>query len=66
MTPAEIPEGWEVGHLEGHYTKIMKIGNCTATVHRPFLDEKERAKREERVRDALRGLIKKGVFDYEQ
>ena len=54
-----IPTDWVTGVKEGHYTKTMQIGNCTVTVHRPILDDRERAKREERVRDALKGFINK-------
>ena len=56
-----IPADWVIGVKEGHYTKTMQIGNCTVTVHRPILDDQERAKREERVRDALMGLMQKGI-----
>ena len=55
-----IPADWVTGIKDGHYSKTFQVGNCTATVHRPILDDQERAKREERVIDALRGLIKKG------
>lgn len=55
MTPAE----WVTGIKDGYRTKTIQVGNCTVTVHRPILDEQERARAEERVRDALRGLIKK-------
>ena len=55
-----MSEFWETGIKPGYYTKEMQIGNCTVTVHRPILDEKERARREEQVRVALRGLIMKG------
>ncbi len=57
MTPAK----WETGIVPGYETKIVQVGNCTVRVHRPILDSEERAKREEEVRNALRGLIKKGV-----
>ena len=53
-----IPADWETGIKEGYYTKTVQINNCTVTVHRPILNDQERAKAEERVRDALRGLIK--------
>lgn len=56
-----IPADWVTGIKEGHYTKTMQVGNCTVTVHRPILDDEERAKREARVIDALKGLIKKGI-----
>ena len=56
MTPAE----WVTGIKEGYRTKTMQIGNCTVTVHRPILDDQEKARAEEKVRDALRGLMVKG------
>ena len=54
-------ESWVTGIKDGYQTKTMQIGNCTVRVHRPILDDQERAKREEQVRDALRGLIKKEI-----
>ena len=48
-----IPEGWELGHRDGYYSKTFQVGNCTATVHRPILDNEERLRREEAVRQAL-------------
>jgi hypothetical protein len=55
-----MSEEWVTGIKDGYYTKKMQIGNCKVTVHRPILDDQERAKAEERVIDALRGLIEKG------
>jgi hypothetical protein len=57
MTSAD----WVAGVKAGYETKTVQVGNCTVRVHRPILDSEERARREEQVRDALRGLIKKGV-----
>ena len=57
MTPAK----WETGIVPGYETKIVQVGNCTVRIHSPILDAQEREKRENQVRDALRGLIKKGV-----
>lgn len=54
-------ESWATGIKAGYETKAVRVGNCTVRVHRPILDSEERARREEQVRDALRGLIKKGV-----
>jgi hypothetical protein len=54
-------EPWETGIKAGYETKTVQVGNCTVRVHRPILDSEERSRREEQVRDALRGLIKKGV-----
>ena len=60
MTTAD-EDGWETGIKDGYRTKTMQIGNCKVTVHRPILNDQERARAEEKVIDALRGLIKKGV-----
>ena len=57
MTPAN----WEPGFKNGYETKVVQVGNCTVRIHRPILDDQERARAEEQVRDALRGLIKRGV-----
>ena len=57
MNPAE----WVTGIKPGFETKIIQVGNCTVRIHSPILDAQERAKREEEVKDALRGLIKKGI-----
>ena len=54
-----MSESWVTGIKEGYYTKTFQVNNCTVTVHRPILDDQERAKREDQVRNALRGLIKK-------
>ena len=56
-----MPESWETGIKEGYRTKEVQVGNCTVRIHRPILDAQERAKAEEQVRDALRGLIRKGT-----
>lgn len=54
-------DDWVTGVKDGYQTKIVQVGNCTVRIHRPILDDQERAKREERVIDALKGLIKKGI-----
>ena len=56
-----MSEEWVTGLKEGYYSKTIQIGNCTAVIHRPILDDQERARAEEQVMDALRGLIKKGT-----
>ena len=56
-----MSESWVTGIKEGYETKTIQVGNCTVRIHSPILDDQERAKREENVRDALRGLIRKGV-----
>jgi hypothetical protein len=53
-------DGWVTDVKPGYYTKTMQIGSCKVTVHRPILNEQERAKAEARVIDALKGLLKKG------
>ena len=55
-----MPESWETGIKAGHQTKVVQVGNCTVRIHRPILSEQERTRRENQVKDALRGLIKKG------
>ena len=55
-----MSEEWVEGIHPGYRTKTMQVGNCTVRIHRPILSEQERARAEEKVRDALRGLIKKG------
>ena len=52
---------WVTGYKEGYETKIMQVGNCTVRIHSPILDDQEREKREENVRDALRGLMRRGI-----
>lgn len=51
---------WKSGIKDGYRTKTMQVGNCTVRVHRPIMDDQEMVRAEERVRDALRGLIRKG------
>ena len=52
---------WVTGIKEGYETKTIQVGNCTVRIHSPILDDQERERREEQVRDALRSLIKKGI-----
>ena len=51
---ATIPDGWVVGHHEGYYTKILKVGNCTVEVNRPILTPEEQKRREDQVIEALK------------
>ena len=44
---------WTTGIHEGYRTKVVKIGNATVEINRPILDEKEQARRENQVKDAL-------------
>ena len=55
-----MSEAWATGIRDGYETKTVQVGNCTVTVHRPILDDQEKARAEEKVRDALRGLMVKG------
>ena len=50
---------WVTGIKEGYETKTIQVGNCTVRIHSPILDDQERARREEQVKDALRGLMRK-------
>ena len=52
---------WVTGIKEGYETKTVQVGNCTVRIHSPILDEQERTRREEQLRDALRGLMRKGI-----
>ena len=56
-----MSDDWTTGIKDGYQTKIVQIGNCTVKIHRPILDDQERARAEEQVRDALKGLIMKGT-----
>lgn len=58
MNPAEE---WVTGIKDGYETKTIQVGNCTVRIHSPILDAQERVRREEQVRDALRGLLRKGI-----
>ena len=49
------------GTVPSYETEIVQLPNCTVRIHRPILDDQERVRRENQVKDALRGLIKKGV-----
>lgn len=49
MTPAK----WETGIAPGYETKIVQVGNCTVRIHSPILDQAERERREEQVKNAL-------------
>lgn len=53
MSEFKTPEGWSTGYHDGYYTKIIKVGNCTAEINRPFLADEERKKREEALVRAL-------------
>lgn len=59
MSEASIPNGWETGIKPGYETKTIQVGNCTVRIHSPILDDQEMARREEQVKDALRGLMRK-------
>ena len=43
---------------DGYRTKTIQSGKCTIVLHRPILAEKERAKREQQVRDAMSGVMR--------
>lgn len=57
-----MSESWATGIREGYETKTVQVGNCTVRIHSPILDDQERARREEEVRDALRGLIRRNLI----
>jgi hypothetical protein len=54
-----VSDQWQAVR-DGYKTKEVQVGNCTVRIHRPLLSEEEQRRREEQVRDALRGLVKKG------
>lgn len=54
----ERTDVWMTGIREGCRTKVIQVGNATIEIHRPILDDAERNKRENQVKDALRGLGK--------
>ena len=56
-----MQDQWQTNQKDGYKTKTVQIGNCTVIVHRPLLDADEQARREEQVRNALRGFIRKGT-----
>ena len=43
---------------EGYRTKVIQVGNATIEINRPILTDAERIKRENQVKDALRGFGK--------
>lgn len=47
---------WTTDINPGYRTKIIKVGNCTIEINRPILTAEEQAKREETVKQALRGF----------
>lgn len=61
----ERTDGWVTGIREGYRTKVIQVGNATVEIHRPVLTDAERSKREDQVKDALRGFGK-GTKDDER
>lgn len=51
-------DDWVTGIKEGYRTKVIRVGNATIEIHRPILTDSERSKREDQVKDALRGFQK--------
>ena len=56
---------WMTGIREGYRTKTVQVGNATIEIHRPILTDQERIKREDQVKDALKGFVK-GIKDHER
>ena len=54
-------DGWGTGIREGYRTKVIQVGNATIEIHRPILTDAERIKRENQVKDALRGFGKEQI-----
>lgn len=44
---------WTTDKCPGYRSKTIQHGACTIIIHRPELDDKERAKRETQVQDIL-------------
>lgn len=61
MTTSE----WSTDIHPGYRTKVIRVGNATIEINRPILAPEEQARREETVRQALRGFGK-GIKDYER
>ena len=49
---------WATDIRPGYRTNTIQVGNATIEIHRPILTDAERSKRENQVRDALRGFGK--------
>ena len=45
---------WRTDVHPGYRTKFIQVGNHKVEINRPILDEKEQARRERQVTDALR------------
>lgn len=49
---------WQEGIKEGYCTKVIQVGNCVVTVHRPInLTNEERKKLEYQVRISMLNLV---------
>lgn len=49
---------WQNDVKEGYCTKVIQVGNCTVTVHRPItLTNEERKKIEDQIRISMLNLI---------
>lgn len=53
-----MEERWSTGVRPGYRTKVIRVGNATIEIHRPILTDAERNKREDQVKDALKGFMK--------
>ena len=49
---------WTTNLNPGYRTKVIRVGNATIEIHRPILTDDERNKRENQVKDALKGFGK--------
>ena len=49
-----MDEVWRTDVREGHRTKVIKVGNCTIEINRPFLTLEEQKRREAQVIEALK------------
>ena len=56
-----MQDQWQTNQKEGYYTTTIQVGNCSVTVHRPILDDQERARRENKLREVLKDFKRKGT-----
>lgn len=50
---------WVTGYKDGYETKTIQVGNCAVRIHSPILDDQERSRREENVKQALANLLRR-------
>lgn len=58
MISSMMSDDWVEGVHPGYRTKVIRVGNATIEINRPLLDDAERSRREETIRQALRSFKK--------